>query len=808
MAMMFGRFEILGELSKSELGAVYKATDTETTQTVALKTLRLDTLGEGASAFVETLLAEGERTRELGSQHVAVLYGAGEIEDQFCAAMEYVQGNSIATMLSRKEGFSIWDLLDITRQVCAGLDQAASQQVVHYSLEPSKIMVQWDGLVKILGYGISSMSLIGAESGEGLGRLLPYSSPEQVGGGAIDARSNLFTWGAILYEMVADHRAFDANERSALEKQILNDMPPSPISLHPKIHPGVSALIMKALAKNPDERYQTARELAADLEKCKDGGARQGRSDTRKPAPKPAVSAADRAAAASKFVAAGSKAEERPQEAASKIEQPRIETAAPAMAVAAGAGFGASSGHCAIDSGARLIDEPATHDFSVRPEPVLSAAAAPPEPATSTPAIAIDPVMAGPTPGTSGRSFSDIDELPPLKEPIFAPPPPPLPLPEPQERSPLADLRSVRTKPEEKPRIQPREVAEKALTEIKTLPPQLMLYSVLGAAVLILIVATALYFHVRSQDEDGTATPRPTRQASVQQPPAEAVHPAPAPQASVPVVVPPNQPEPEVTVRQIAKHNAHGSKKQAFQPAAVALIPGQVQVDSNPQGAVIQIDGKSEPSWITPFNVTGLSPGPHAISVSKTGYSADSRTVEIASGSKSFVALHLAPINALLVLNSTPAGAEVLIDGKSTGRVTPAQFAVEKGNHTVLLRKQGFLDESTSADLSPGQNFQFAPVLRARGNADEIKTVGKFKKLFGGGDSTAGMGSVSIRTQPKGAQIAINQRLLERLSPTAIMVGPGNYVVDITLTGFKPIHKVISVEKSGKVAIDEILERE
>ena len=95
------------------------------------------------------------------------------------------------------------------------------------------------------------------------------------------------------------------------------------------------------------------------------------------------------------------------------------------------------------------------------------------------------------------------------------------------------------------------------------------------------------------------------------------------------------------------------------------------------------------------------------------------------------------------------------------------------------------------------------------GNADEIKTVGKFKKFFGGGgDSVAGMGSVTIHTQPKGAQIALNRRLLDRMSPVEIMLGPGNYVVDITLTGFKPVHKIISVEKGGKVAIDEILARE
>jgi serine/threonine-protein kinase len=819
MSMMFGRFEILGELSKSELGAIYKATDTETNQTVALKTLRLESLGDGSTSFVESLLTEGERTRDLTSPHIALLYGAGEIENQFCAAMEYVQGNSVATMLSRREGFSIWDLLDITRQVCTGLDHAAALQVAHYSLEPAKIMVQWDGLVKILGYGISSMSLIGAESGRGLGRLLPYCSPEQVGGGSIDLRSNLFTWGAILYEMVTDRRAFDASEGQALEQQILHEMPPSPLSLNPKIHPGVNALIMKALAKNPDGRYQVARDLAADLEKCKEGSARQASPAAKKPAQKVAVSAAERASAASKFVTAAPKTEQRQVYDPLAGSPPSRHEAAPrAAAAAAGAGMGATSS--APEFAAPSHEEGS--EFTVSSQPVMSASVAESEPATSEPEIhvepaphlEIDPMLAAPAPSGSGRRFSEIDELPPLsKEPVFAPPPPTLPAPEPMEKSPVTDLRAgLRGTPEVRPRVQPREVAEKAFTEIKTLPPQLMLYSVLGAVVLVLIVAIALYMHVRSQDDDATAAPHALRPAA-----AQAATTAPAPAASAPAQQastaapapdPALPPEPEVTVRQIAKHNPRAARRAAPVPASVAVIPGQVQVDSSPQGAQIQIDGRSDPSWVTPFNVTGLNPGQHIISVSKTGFSSDVRSVEIASGSKSFVSIHLSPVNGLLVVNSTPAGADIVLDGKPTGRVTPTQFAVEKGSHTIVLRKQGFLDETTSADLAPGQNFQYTPVLRALGNADDIKTVGKFKKIFSGGDSTIGMGGVSVRTQPKGAQIAINNRLLDRLSPTEFMIGPGNYFVDITLTGFKPVHKVVRVEKGGKVAIDEILERQ
>src|ERR1035438_6520679 len=102
MAMMFGRFEIQSEISKSETASIYKALDSETSQIVALKTQSLAPLGDRA-AFVDTLIAEGERALPLTCQNIVPLYGAGEIDGQFCAAMEYVQGNSIAAMLADRK---------------------------------------------------------------------------------------------------------------------------------------------------------------------------------------------------------------------------------------------------------------------------------------------------------------------------------------------------------------------------------------------------------------------------------------------------------------------------------------------------------------------------------------------------------------------------------------------------------------------------------------------------------------------------------------------------------------------------------
>src|SRR4029077_4431798 len=103
MSNKIGRFEILSELAKSESGCVYKASDPESGQVLALKTIRLEAFGEHADDLVERILAEAETTKDLTSSNVTLVYGAGEIDGQFCAAMEYVQGNSVATMLARKE---------------------------------------------------------------------------------------------------------------------------------------------------------------------------------------------------------------------------------------------------------------------------------------------------------------------------------------------------------------------------------------------------------------------------------------------------------------------------------------------------------------------------------------------------------------------------------------------------------------------------------------------------------------------------------------------------------------------------------
>ena len=275
MANKIGRFEILSEIVHSEFSAVYKAADPDSGQTIALKTIQLQMLGDQAPVLVDQIVQEAETTKPLNSHNIALLYGLEEIEGQFCAAMEYVQGNSIGTMLARNEGFSIWDLQDIARQTCQGLDHAHSHRVVHYSLEPAKIMVTWDGTVKVLSFGASSMGAFTCQAAGKAPEVLHYVSPEQLRGDPVDSRSNMFSLGAILYEMVTETKAFAGDDAEQVRQAIHEFTPPAPAEINSKIHPALSEVIMKALAKSPEERYQSGQDLVNDLERCKESAPRK-----------------------------------------------------------------------------------------------------------------------------------------------------------------------------------------------------------------------------------------------------------------------------------------------------------------------------------------------------------------------------------------------------------------------------------------------------------------------------------------------------------------------------------------------------
>jgi hypothetical protein len=158
-----------------------------------------------------------------------------------------------------------------------------------------------------------------------------------------------------------------------------------------------------------------------------------------------------------------------------------------------------------------------------------------------------------------------------------------------------------------------------------------------------------------------------------------------------------------------------------------------------------------------------------------------------------------------LIVKSDPPGANIFIDSKDLGTKTPAQVSLGKGQHMILVRKEGYLDETMNGQFNLGQTFIFSPSLRALGNVDSMKTVGKMSKLFGK-KGQADQGTIAIHTQPKGAQVAVNQHMLDKSAPVDVMLDPGNYVIDVTASGYAPIHKIVTVERGSKVVLDDAMQ--
>jgi hypothetical protein len=248
---------------------------------------------------------------------------------------------------------------------------------------------------------------------------------------------------------------------------------------------------------------------------------------------------------------------------------------------------------------------------------------------------------------------------------------------------------------------------------------------------------------------------------------------------------------------------ASRGKKSKSRAIATAGAPAQLAVNSNPAGAQITFDGSA--LCLSPCNLTGIAPGQHVVAASKPGFSSASRTLALAPGANSSLTIELPQLTARMIVSSTPAGAVIVVDGKDTGKLTPSQLILDKpGAHTVVLRRAGYLEETASASAEAGQTANVNLVLKPLGSTDEIHAGGKFKKVFGSGD-TANMGIVSVKTQPKGAQIMVNNRVLDKTAPFEFYLNPGTYVLDITMSGYRGVHRVVNVERKEKLAIEENL---
>ena len=260
-----GRYEILEEVGHGAMGTVYKALDPLLDRPLALKTVRIDLAGDEFEAFERRFYREARSAGRLSHPHSVTFHDVGKSDGVAYIVMEYLQGRSLRVMLDLGVVFPPDRIADIGAQVADALAFAHDSGVVHRDIKPANIMVLDRGAIKIMDFGIALLPTGSATLTDQVFGSPKYMSPEQIVGHAVDGRSDVFSLGAVLYEMLTGFAPFYGGNLDDVLYQVINEVPASPSSRNKRVPAAFDFIIAKAMAKHPDGRYPDARTLAADL---------------------------------------------------------------------------------------------------------------------------------------------------------------------------------------------------------------------------------------------------------------------------------------------------------------------------------------------------------------------------------------------------------------------------------------------------------------------------------------------------------------------------------------------------------------
>jgi serine/threonine protein kinase len=262
-----GRYELLDELGRGAMGVVYRAHDPVIGRDVAVKTLHLSSDGSGVTPpeFITRFQTEARAAGILTHPNIVVVYDAGEESGTFFITMELVEGLSLQGMLDAQQTFPLPRALKIVEQACGALEYAHQHNIVHRDVKPANLMITKDDTVKITDFGTAKILRFNSTQTAQVIGTPSYMSPEQIKGKAVDGRSDIFALGVILYELVTGEKPFPGQNVTTVIYKIVSEEPIPPRQLAPDIHPGLAALIMRALAKEPAERFQTCGEMLEGL---------------------------------------------------------------------------------------------------------------------------------------------------------------------------------------------------------------------------------------------------------------------------------------------------------------------------------------------------------------------------------------------------------------------------------------------------------------------------------------------------------------------------------------------------------------
>jgi predicted Ser/Thr protein kinase len=262
-----GKYKILGTLGKGGMGIVYKALDPDIERDVAIKTIRFENFPEGTQKddLIARFVREARAAGKLAHANIVTIYEVGRENDTTYIVMQYIEGRSLQALIDSGQRLTLPEISAILEPIADALGYAHQNGIVHRDIKPANILIDKTGKPYLADFGVARVdSSTITRTGTSVGTL-GYMSPEQVKGQNIDNRSDIFALGIVLYELLTGKTPFPGDNISTIVYKIVHEQPPRITEINSAVPPGYDFVIEKALAKNPEDRYQNCRQFVAGL---------------------------------------------------------------------------------------------------------------------------------------------------------------------------------------------------------------------------------------------------------------------------------------------------------------------------------------------------------------------------------------------------------------------------------------------------------------------------------------------------------------------------------------------------------------
>ena len=632
-----GRYEILSELGRGAMGVVYLARDPKIGRDVAIKTIKLaDKAAEDeVEALRNRLVREAQSAGKLSHPGIVTIYDVDEEEGVSYIAMEYVRGQTLEHKLRDEGRLEDLDFVaHVLAETAEALDYAHGKGIIHRDVKPGNVMLADDGAVKIMDFGIARVgSTKLTQTGTVMGTP-SYMSPEQVKGDELDGRSDEFSLGVIAYEMLTGKKPFHGDNLTSVIYKIVSTMPEPTTVASPWIAPGVDSVVLKALSKEPAERFASCTEFAEAF-RAAVGPAQAGEEDTQDVDSSKADGAPDPNA---------TQPIQALEDRTGAVEHDRVNP-------------DGSEGVDATVAATVQTDSGQTETGGSKLPPLSRTKAREPdlevEPGSSWPKriaiAALFLVAVGLGAFVAANPWVLQDPAGALQA-ITGGQPDPGPVPE-----PLAESIEEETDPPETPPRAPVEAAsepEAAAAPAAAAPP------------------SAPEPAPPPKPEPKAEPPAPVAKTD----PAPASDPAPAP------APPPSAP------KKAAPRPAATSAAAKASPKTSAV---SVYFRSQPIGAEITVDNRPDWTCKTPCRLNDLPAGARQVTAKLAGYYTAARRVDLGANPQEIVQIRLEDARVTALITSEPTGAEIYIDGRKQKETTNAKIPLPRGTYQVKVVKAG-----------------------------------------------------------------------------------------------------------------------